>query len=132
MTQFAFFEELANERPVMREVKRVINPANIGWSTHPLFYRWHNMKARCHNPNHSQFSRYGAKGITVCERWHNGFPFFLEDMGNSWPGDGYEIDRIDPYGEYSKENCRWIKKSQNIARANRDRFCTRYRKRHRP
>jgi len=132
VTQFSFFEEPANERPVMREVKRVINPANIGWSGHPLFYRWHTIVGRCHNQNHARFDQYGARGITVCEKWRAGFPFFLEDMGDSWPGDGYEIDRIDPLGPYCKGNCRWITKNQNIARANRNRFCMRYQKRHRP
>lgn len=130
MTQLAFFESPAIEKPAMREVNRIINPANIGWSGHPLFYRWHTMVGRCHNQNHARFDQYGARGIIVCERWREGFPFFLEDMGDSWPGDGYEIDRIDPFGPYCKKNCRWIRKSQNIARANRERFGMRYQKRY--
>src|ERR1700730_6103171 len=29
-----------------------------------------NMLARCYNPNNNRFYRYGARGITVCNRWN--------------------------------------------------------------
>jgi len=66
---------------------------------------WRQMLARCENPKNSRYYTYGALGVSVCERWHT-FTYFLEDMGMR-PEGKYSIDRIDVYGNYEKENCRW-------------------------
>ena len=46
------------------------------------------------------------KDVKVCEEW-NDFRRFLKDMGNSYD-DTLTIDRINPFSDYSLENCRWI------------------------
>lgn len=67
---------------------------------------WQGIIQRCHNPSSSAFHRYGARGITVCDRWRNDFGVFLLDMGNR-PSLKHSIDRKNNDLGYSPENCRW-------------------------
>lgn len=77
-----------------------------------IYIRWQNMKARCHQPTNKDYRRYGAKGITVCDRWRfgengeSGFTLFLQDMGMP-PFKGATLDRIDGTKGYSPDNVRW-------------------------
>jgi len=88
----------------------------------PEYSIWAGMLQRCHNPNNEDYRDYGAKGIYVCPEWHH-FAIFLEDMGPR-PSDDLTIDRIDTYGPYCKENCRWATVEQQMNNRTDSRYVT--------
>lgn len=67
---------------------------------------WTAMKQRCHNPLAKDFPRYGARGITVCDRWRSDFMAFYADMGEP-PSQRHSLERKNNAKGYSPENCCW-------------------------
>lgn len=70
----------------------------------PTYRTWQCMKKRCLDKTERAYRWYGAKGVIICEQWMT-FEGFLKDMGER-PA-GKTLDRINPFGNYEKENCRW-------------------------
>lgn len=73
---------------------------------------WKGMKSRCYRVDNDNYSRYGGRGITICERWKNSFENFWEDMHEGY-SDLLQIDRIDNDGNYEPGNCRWVTSKDN-------------------
>lgn len=72
----------------------------------PTYAAWSQMKSRCNNPKHSNYKRYGGRGIRVCERWSESYETFLEDVGER-PSPKHTLDRKDNDGNYEPGNVRW-------------------------
>lgn len=87
-----------------------VGTAPEGCSSHPLHKRWWAMLDRCFNPQNKSHPDYGARGVTVCQRWRygeddlTGFECFAADMGD--PG-GLTLERKDSAGNYEPNNCIW-------------------------
>jgi len=63
------------------------------------------MIQRCTNPNSVAYEWYGARGITVCDRWRNSFQAFFDDMGPRPKGMTLEREKNDV--GYQPGNCVW-------------------------
>lgn len=77
----------------------------------PLYSRWRAMIGRTTDPNNANYANYGARGVTVCDRWRD-FSAFYSDMHEGFEPH-LELDRIQVDGDYGPENCRWVTRTQN-------------------
>lgn len=83
-----------------------------GMSRTRTYNTWQTMIQRCHNPNHTSYYLFGARGITVCKRWRESFINFYKDMGER--PEGRTLDRIDPNKSYGPRNCRWATPTEQM------------------
>lgn len=80
-----------------------------------MYNSWQNMKARCLNPNHPKYHRYGGRGITIEESWLDFSGFKDWAISSGWK-EGLTIDRINIDGNYTPDNCQWVTASSNSRR----------------
>lgn len=91
--------------------------------THTAEYKtWQSMRERCYYEKAISFPIYGKRGIRVCRRWQTSFKNFLVDMGLR--PTGTSIDRIDPNGDYTPTNCRWVTRTVQDNNRRTSRFIT--------
>lgn len=84
-----------------------------GLTSHPLFQVHRHMMLRCYNPTSIAFHRYGGRGITVCDRWHD-VRNFVTDLEPIY-AKGLEMDRIDNDGNYELSNVRFVTPADNCS-----------------
>ena len=93
------------QKSVSIRAKKVTHGMNGSY----VYRVWQSMKARCYNETNASYSRYGGRGIVVCDRWRDNFEAFYADMGNP-PSESHSIERSDSDGNYEPGNCRWATK----------------------
>ena len=87
------------------------------------------MVKRCYDEEDKDYKNYGAKGITICERWLC-FENYVKDVKII---DGYNRELIlsgelqldkDLKGgtEYNRDNCIWITRKENLELSNSKQF----------
>lgn len=87
-----------------------------------LYSVWNHMKQRCENVDSERYKSYGAKGVTICEKWED-FDGFADDADSI---DGWDYNlfiehkiqldkdyKVDGNKVYSPEMCMWISKYKN-------------------
>ena len=88
-----------------------------------LFNLWQTMKTRCENPKRKNYDRYGGRGITVCEEWHEAKNFVEWALNNGYKK-GLQLDRIDNNKGYSPDNCKFVTPTENCRNRRNTKFLT--------
>lgn len=90
---------------------------------HPVYRVWAAMLTRCENSNFSAYKNYGARGIKVCDEWHDAKVFIDWALANGWQK-GLTLDRINNGGNYEPDNCRWATRKENNRNKRNNRLIT--------
>lgn len=99
-------------------------PPKTVFRDHILARTHKSMMNRCYLTSTAKFKRYGARGISVWEPWHDRitFCFAIDALLGPRP-EGHTLDRIDNNGDYAEWNVRWATaKQQAENRRKHDRF----------
>ncbi len=89
-----------------------------GMSKTPTHNSWCRMMYRCYCKTGDKYALYGARGITVCDRWRfgedgkSGFECFYSDMGERPMGK--TVHRVDNDGNYEPSNCVWATQKEQM------------------
>ena len=106
ITDHATIQTLKKDIPCMQHIK-------AKWPVKRLKTIFENMHARCYYPGAPNYSRYGGRGIKICDEWlydRNKFVSWALENGYR---DDLTIDRIDGDGNYTPDNCRWVTQKEN-------------------
>lgn len=109
---------------------RIVSLNTTHGKTHTRLFRvWSSMRNRCDNPNATNYSDYGARGIRVCDEWESNFEAFFEwavsqGYDPTAKRGKYTVDRINNDLGYSPENCRLATSKQQANNRRSTHFVT--------
>lgn len=112
--------KLSREKSYINNKKQLIAKANLYQTTRDdgLFRKWCNIRKRCNNKNVWNYKYYGALGVKI--EWES-YTDFKRDLFDSYKEhlkihckSNTSLDRINPFGNYSKENCRWVTLTEQL------------------
>lgn len=93
--------------------KERTSEANKKWEfSRKTYEAYHNMVSRCYSPKHRSYENFRKYNISICGDWlgDEGIANFAHDMGEK--PEGLCLVRIDPFGDFCKDNCAWVTKSE--------------------
>ena len=96
-----------------QDVKKRGSRLTHGGSKTLLYGVWVALKRRCYLATTIDYKNYGGRGIRVVQEGKEHFEPFRDWALTNGYAHGLEIDRIDNYGNYCPENCRWVTKQVN-------------------
>ena len=115
-----------------KKLKKELECTTIDGKLRPEYQVFRGMLARCLNINNPNYSRYGGRGVKVCDRWDprkvgtkRAFTNFVRDMGPRPGGKTrngralYSIHRMDNYPEYGPGYCVWATHKEQCANGQR-------------
>lgn len=84
-----------------------MNNSRHGMAKTRLYHIWSQMVQRCTNPNSTGYTKYGAKGVTVCSEWLDPYKFMGWALLNGYR-ENLTIERLNVYSNYEPGNCTWV------------------------
>ncbi len=69
---------------------------------------WRGMNKRCFNPSCKDYAKYGGRGITVCDEWHEDFYAFYDWAVTHGYRNDLTLDRVNNKKGYYPANLRWV------------------------
>lgn len=96
--------------------------ASHGMSKTPEYKIWLGIRTRCECPTATGYQWYGAIGRTVSDEWKS-FETFYHDMGQR-PSPRHSIERVNNSLGYSKSNCIWATRPEQMRNMGRNHMIT--------